>query len=158
MKTAKIFLAAAALLSLTSAVQEASGSNFVILKRGTPVVIELAEEFNAASMKEGGNVPMVVAEKVTNEGLTLIGAGAPVAASFVPGKTKGEGAGYLRISSALTTDEQDVVLRVSPEVPEAAGDDDRSDPSLIPVREENSRMPQGTSFTVYLADTYFIED
>lgn len=159
MKAAKVLVpAGAALLLLTFAVKEARGGNFVILKDRMPVVVKLTRDFDAAAVKEGGKVPMDVAEKVMNEGYVLIDAGAPVEATFVPDKSEVKGAGHLRISSAQAADGQDVMLRATPEASETVKDGDAAEQLFILVPEEDRRMPEGTTFRVYLSDSYFIEE
>jgi hypothetical protein len=151
-------LAGAALLLLTFVVKDARGGNFVILKEGTPVVVALKGDFDAASLKEGAKVPMAVAEKVMNEGYVLIDAGAPVEAAFTPGKSEVKGAGLLEIASVEAADGQDVMLRAAPEATETAESKDAAAPFSISVQEGNLRLPKGTSFRVYLSDSYFIEE
>ena len=68
MSAAKLLVpAGAVLLLLTFAMKEARGGNFVVLREGTPVVVKLTGDFDAAALKEGERVPMVVAEKVMND-------------------------------------------------------------------------------------------
>ena len=148
-------LAGAALLLLTFVVKDARGGNFVILKEGTPVTVVLTGDFDAAALKEGGKVPMTVAEKVMNEGYVLIAAGAPVEAAFTPGGSGIKSAGLLEIASVEAADGQDVMLRAAPETVEGEG---AADQFSIFAQEGNLRLPEGTSFRVYLSDSYFIEE
>jgi len=145
-------LTGATLLLLTFAIKEARGGNFVVLKEGTPVTVELIEDFDAEALQSGDKVPMVVAEKVRNEGFVLIDAGAPVEATFTSGNNKTKNAGFIKISGVQAVDGQDVRLRATPEAPEAAEE--------LPViaLAERSRMPGWTTFRVYLSESYFIED
>jgi len=149
--------AGTALLLLAVAINEPRCGNFIVLKEGTPVEIELTGDFDAAAAKEGGKVPMAVAEKVMNEGYVLIEAGAPVEAAFVPGKEI-DGAGYLRISSALAADGQDVLLRAAPEAPETGEGKDAAGELFILVPQGDRRVTAGTIFRAYLSDSYFIEE
>ena len=150
--------AGAALLLLTFAMKEVRGGNFIVLKEGTPVAVKLTGDFDAAALQAGEKVPMVVAEKVMNEGYVLIDAGAPVEATFLPAESGAEAAGLLKISSVQAADGQDVMLRAAPEVPEAVKDIDAADQLFILVPEEDRRMAEGTTFRVYLSDSYFIEE
>ena len=157
-RAAKAVLQALAFFLLLSLpLKEARGGNFVILKEGTPVVVELTGDFDAASLKEGAKVPIAVSEKVMNEWYVLIDAGAPVEAMFTPGKSGIKGAGLLEISSVEAVDGQDVMLRAAPEAPETAESKDAAAPFSISVQEGNLRLPEGTSFKVYLSDSYSIE-
>lgn len=159
MNAAKLVVpAGAALLLLTFAVKEARGGHFVVLREGAPVVVKLTEDFDAAALKEGGKVPMAVAEKVTNEGVVLIDAGAPVEATFIPGKRKIKGDSLLSISSVQAVDGQDVMLRLTPEVPETVEGNGAAGQLPIHISEGNQRMTEGTTFRVYLSESYFIEE
>jgi hypothetical protein len=159
MNAAKLVVpAGAALLLLTFALQEARGGHFVVLKEGTPVVVKLTEDFDAADLKEGGKVPMAVAEKVTKEGFILIDAGAPVEATFTPGKRKIKDDSLVSISSVQAVDGQDVMLRLTPEAPEKVKADDAGGQLPMVIPEEGRRMPEGTTFRVYLSESYFIEE
>jgi hypothetical protein len=158
MNAAKLVVpAAAALLLLTLALKEARGGDFVVLKEGTPVVVKLTEDFDGPALKEGAKVPLAVAEKVTREGFTLIDAGAPVDATFVPDKRRIEGGGIL-ISSAEAVDGQDVMLRLTPEVPEGVEADAAAGQLPLYIPAGNQRMTEGTTFRVYLSESYFIEE
>ena len=153
-----VVLAGATLLLLTFATKEARGGNFVILKEGTPVVVKLTGDFDAAALKEGEMIPMVVAKKVMNGEYVLIDAGAPVEATFVPAKSGVKAAGLLNVSSVQAADWQDVMLRATPEVPETVKDDDAAEQLFMLVPEEDRRMAEGTTFRVYLSDSYLIEE
>ncbi len=159
MNAAKIFvLMGATFFLLTLAAKEARGGNFVILKEGTPVVVKLAGDFDAATLKEGEMVPMVVAKKVMNGEYVLIDAGAPVEATFVPAESGVKVAGLLKISSVQAADWQDVMLRATPEVPETVKDSDAAEQLFMLVPEEDRRMAEGTTFRVYLSESYLIEE
>ena len=152
-----VVLVGGTLLLLTIAMKETKGGDFVVLKEGTPVVVKLTEDFDAEAFKEGEKVPVFVDEKVTNESFVLIDAGAPVEATFIPGKRKNEGTGRLKTSSVQAVDGQDVMLRLTPEVPEGVEADAAGQfPLYIPAG--NRRMTEGTTFRVYLSESYFIEE
>lgn len=153
-----VVLAGATLLPLTFVMKEARGGDFVVLREGTPVVVKLTEDFDAAAFKEGEKLPIVVAEKVTNEGFVMIDAGAPVEATFIPGKRNNEGAGRLKISSVQAVDGQDLMLRVTPELLKTVEDNDAAEQLTIIIPEENQRAPEETTFRVYLSESYFIEE
>lgn len=150
--------AGAALLLLTVATKEAMGGHFAVLREGTPVVVTLTEEFDAAAFEEGEKLPMVVAEEVAHDGFVLIGAGAPVEATFVPGKSGDAGAVLLRISSLRAADGQDVMLRTAPEALKADGDDDAAGQVMRIVPGEDRRTAKDRTLTLYLSDTYYIEE
>jgi len=159
MNAAKLVVPAGAmLLLLTFAVKDARGGHFVVLREGTAVVVKLTEDFDAAALKEGGKVPMAVAEKVAKEGFVLIDAGAPVEATFIPGERIIQGGSLLSISSVQAVDGQDVMLRLTPEVPAAVEVNDAAGQLPVFVPEGNRRMPAGTTFRVYLSESYFIEE
>ena len=159
MNAAKLALIAGTMILLLGvAMKEARGGNFVALKEGTPVTVKLMEDFDAAALKGGGKVPMVVAEKVESEGFFLIDAGAIVEATFMPGNTTGKSAGLLSISSVEAVDGQYVMLRAAPEASGAAGDGDAAAYLHILLPEGSRRMPKGTTFTVYISESSLIED
>ena len=149
---------AGALLLANFAVREARGSNFFVLKEGTPVVVALGADFDAAHWDEGRKVPMVVDGKVTVDGFVLIDKGEIVEATFIRGNTAAEGSGLLRISTVRATDGQDVALRPTPEVSEEVEANDNASRLSIAVTQENRRMPEGTTFKVYVSESYFIEE
>ena len=153
-----VVLVGATLLLLTIAMKEAKGGDFVVLREGTPVVVKLTEDFDAEAFKEGEKVPVFVDEKVTNESFVLIDAGAPVEATFIPGKRKNEGTGRLKISSVQAVDGQDVMLRVTPEALKTVEDNDAAGQHTIIILEGNQRNPEETTFRVYLSESYFIEE
>jgi len=156
MNAAKLALIAGTMILLLGvAMKEARGGNFVALKEGTPVTVKLMEDFDAAALKGGDKVPMVVAEKVGSEGFFLIDAGAPVEVTFMPGNTTDKSADLLNISSVEAVDGQDVMLRATPE---ASGNDDAATHHPILLPEESRRMPKGTTFTVYISESSLIED
>jgi hypothetical protein len=148
--------AGAMLLLLAFVMTESKGGHFVVLREGTPVVIKLAQDFDAAALKEGEKVPMVVVEKVTNEGAIVINAGSLVVATFTPGEIKGSG--LLNVSSVQAADGQDVMLRATPEAQNMVENMDAAGQLTINAPAENQRIPAGTTFRVYLSDTYLIED
>jgi hypothetical protein len=159
LNAAKLALIAGTMILLLGvAMKEARGGNFVALKEGTPVTVKLMEDFDAAALKGGDKVPMVVAEKVESEGFFLVDAGTSVEATFMPGNTTGKSAGLLNISSVEAIDGQYVMLRAEPEAPEAVGDEDAAAHHPILLPEESRRMPKGTTFTVYISESSLIED
>jgi len=155
---AKLVLLGVILLPLAFPAGETRGGNFVALKEGTPVIVRTTETLDPAMLNEGEQPHLVVAEKVMNEGAVLIEKGAPVEATVVLGTVKGQDAKLLQISGTRATDGEHVRLRTTPEGPDASLDG--NDTGQLPaIFLEGSRwLPAGTTFTVYLSESYLIEE
>ena len=155
---AKLLFLGIILLLLVFPIGEAAGGHFVALTEGTRVEVKTTETLDLAMLKEGEKLHLVVAEKVMNEGTILIEEGAPVVATVVLGTTKGQGVKFLKISGTVAADGEDVALRTTPESPDASLE--VNDTGLLhALLLEGSRwLPAGTAFTVYLSDSYLVEE
>ena len=146
------------LFLLVFPIGEAAGGHFVALTEGTRVEVKTTETLDLAMLKEGEKLHLVVAEKVMNEGAILIEEGAPVVATVVLGTTKGQGVKFLKISGTVAADGEHVDLRTTPESPEASLDVDDTGLLQALLLEGNRWLPAGTTFIVYLSDSYLIEE
>jgi hypothetical protein len=146
------------LLPLAFPIGEAAGGHFVALTEGTRVEVKTTETLDLTMLKEGETLHLVVAEKVTNEGAILIEEGAPVVATVVLGTMKGQDAHFLKVSGTMAADGEHVDLRTTPESPDASLE--VNDTGLLhALLLEGSRwLPAGTAFTVYLSDSYLVEE
>ena len=154
---AKLVVPGVILLHLIFSVGETRGGSFVELSEGTPVVVKTTETLNPGQLKEGGKVHLVVAEKVMKEGALLIETGAPVEATVVLVAMEGKETTLLKITGTQAADGEYVVLRMTPEGSGALVDGvDAGQLQAIPL-EASRPLPAGTTFTVYLSETYLIE-
>ena len=146
------------LLPLAFPIGEATGGHFVALTEGTLVEVKTTEALDPAMLKEGENLHLVVAEKVMNEGAVLIEEGAPVAATVVLGTMEGQDAKFLKISGTMAADGEHVGLRTTPESPDASLNVNDTGLLQALLLEGSRWLPAGTTFTVYLSDSYLIEE
>lgn len=99
---------------------EGAGTQEVILKDGTPVMIQLASNLSSSTAKEGDLVSFAVVEPVMAGGVVVIPSGAPVTARVVSVKKAGHwgraGKLSLALQHAVAADGNRVSLRLSKKV------------------------------------------
>jgi len=155
---AKLLFLGTILLPLALLIGEATGGHFVALTEGTLVEIKTTETLDLAMLREGEKLHLVVAEKVMKEGAILIEEGAPVAATVVLGTMEGQDAKFLKISGTTAADGEHVGLRTTPESPDASLDVNDTGLLQALLLEGSRWLPAGTTFTVYLSESYLIEE
>lgn len=151
-KTGRLSLSyIAATLLLLSSGDVVRGGEFAVLAEGTLVSARTTEDVDPSSLNEGDTLPLAVAEEVKREEYTLISAGSPVKATIATITRGGKDTKFLKVVSTEAIDGQEVMLRGRPEKPE--GDT----PVIVDLPIPPS-LPAGTTFILYLADSYYVEE